>query len=325
MADAGKARRTFAFRWDPEAAKPASDPRPPAARITANGRSVPTLQSACDVGGAIAVAAGELHDRAATASIRKAVEITGQGTQLVALGIDGKAILIVAADTTLVDLDISGARVPDGNGAAIRHAAGNVKLKRVRLHGNENGFLGPAKHIPYTVEIDECEVFDNGTVTGQTHGLYIGVIDRFVCTRSRFRNTRIGHHIKSRARATIVRDCEIGQDFDGNESYNVDIPIGGDALVENCRMRQGPRTDNNIMVNYGSERNPYPGGALRIRRCTFESRGGGVGVRNALPGVVVEIEDCDFVGLKEVAVGRHTLRNCRLNGKPLPDGPGRSS
>jgi hypothetical protein len=165
----------------------------------------------------------------------------------------------------------------------------------------------------------------NGTGTGQTHGVYIGRIDRFICLNSRFSGTRIGHHIKSRARATVVQGCAIGTDLAGNESYNVDIPVGGDAIITDCYMRQGPKTDNHIMVNYGSERNPHPGGSLRIQRCTFESKAGGVGIRNALPGVRVEVEDCDFIGIQELVIGNHSLKNCRLNGRPLPDVSGRPS
>jgi hypothetical protein len=325
VADVKEGRRTFAFRWDPGQATTAVDPRPPAAHIAVNGVVVTTLQRACDIGGNVEIAAGELHDLAACASIRRPVSVRGAGSRLVARGIEGKGILLVSGDAELADLDISGARVADGNGAAIRHQAGNVKLKRVRLHGNQNGLLGPSRDIPFSLTIEDCEVFDNGTGTGQTHGLYVGLIDRFTCTGSRFRNTRIGHHIKSRARSTTITRCEIGQDFDGNESYNVDIPVGGDVVMTDCHMRQGPKTDNQIMVNYGSERNPHPGGSLKIQRCTFESRAGGVGIRNALPNVRIEVEDCDFIGIHEPVVGNHSLRNCRLNGKPMPDVPGRTS
>jgi hypothetical protein len=319
VSDTNKGHRTFAFRWDPAQAKEAVDPRPPAARITANGATVASLQRACDAGGEVRIAAGELHDAVACAAIRHPVTIQGSGTKIVAAGIEGKGIFVVSADCSLIDVDISGARVGDGNGAAVRHQGGNVKLSRVVLHGNQNGLLGPAKHVPCTLEVDQCEVYGNGTGTGQTHGLYVGIIDRFTCTRSRFRATRIGHHIKSRALTTIVQHCVVGEDFAGNESYNIDIPVGGDALVEDCELRQGPATDNSIMLNYGSERNPHPGGSLRIRRCKFESKTGGVGIRNALPGVVAEIEDCDFIGLQDPVTGNHALKNCRLNGKPLPD------
>jgi hypothetical protein len=314
-----RGRTTFAFRWDPRVAVVAQDTRVAPALITADGALVKSLQAACDAAGDITLGSGELHEGVACARISHPVDIAGSGTRLIAAGIDGKGILIVNADTTIDDVALSGAKVSDGNGAAIRHQAGNVRLTRVRLHHNENGVLGPARDSPFSLEMDDCDVYMNGTGTGQTHGVYIGRIDRFVCTNSRFSGTRIGHHIKSRARTTIIQGCAIGTDLVGNESYNVDIPVGGDALVTDCTMLQGPRTDNRVMLNYGTESGPYPGGSLRIHRCTFESTAGGVGIRNGLPGVVADVEDCDFNGVKTAIEGLHTRRNCRLNGEPLPD------
>jgi hypothetical protein len=173
--------------------------------------------------------------------------------------------------------------------------------------------------MPASVVMRDCDVHDNATGTGQTHGVYIGRIARFECVNSRFRATNIGHHVKTRSASTSIRACEIGTDFEGNESYNVDIPVGGDAAISDCVMRQGLRTDNPIMVNYGSEPHAYAGGSLRVERCRFESRAGGVGVRNALANVVAELVDCEFIGLATPVVGAHVMRNCRLDGRPLPD------
>lgn len=321
LCDFGKlGRRTIAFRWDPNAAQVAVDTRgdqPPPAKITVGGVAVATLQQACNAGGEIAVGAGELRGGIACATIGRPVRIVGQDSALTAAGIEGKGILIVSADARFEGLEISGADVSDGNGAAIRHQGGNVVLNKVKLHHNQNGILGPASPQPYSLDMSDCEVHHNGTGTGQTHGVYIGKIDRFTCVKSRFYATRIGHHIKSRARETLVQGCEVGTDFDGNESYNIDIPVGGDATVTDCTLRQGPKTDNKVMLNYGSEAGPYPDGTLKVYRCVFESTAGGTGIRNALPGVVADVQDCDFNGVTTPVEGNHTRRNCRANGVPL--------
>ena len=314
----GKGKRTFAFRWDPSEASPTVDPlgNLPRATITPAAES---LQGACDVARVVTLGPGALLGVQASAHPRNPVQITGQDTKLISGGIEGKGIIVTGVDTTLVSLDISGATVNDGNGAGVRHEGGALSLRHVALHDCQNGILGPARDIPASVAMDACEVHDNGTGTGQTHGVYIGRISRFDCINSRFRDTNIGHHVKSRAAATSIRNCEIGMNFDGNESYNVDIPDGGDAVISNCVMRQGPRTDNSIMVNYGSEPHVYSGGSLRIERCRFESKAGGIGIRNALAQVVAEIRDCDFIGLEKPIVGAHIMRNCRLDGHRLPD------
>jgi hypothetical protein len=317
-----KGRRTLGFRWDPVHSFVALDTRPPAlppAVITANGAVVASMQAACNGGGEVAMTRGDLRGAVACAHLSRAVHIAGGGSRLIAAGIEGKGILVVDADLTLEDVDISGATVPDGNGAAIRHEAGNLRLERVQIHDNQNGVLGPANPVAAWLEMDDCDVYSNGTTTGQTHGLYIGKIDRFVCSNSRFRGTRIGHHIKSRARQTLVENCAVGTDFAGTESYNIDIPIGGDARVSGCTMRQGRATDNSVMLSYGSEPGPWPGGSLVIEDCTFESTAGGTGIRNSLAAVVVLVQNCDFNGLDVPVQGSHVLRNCRADGVALPD------
>jgi hypothetical protein len=314
----GKGKTTFAFRWDSSKASEPVDPLGKIPRASIAPRS-DSLQAACDASATVTLGVGALFGTQACAHPRKPVRIVGEGTKLVAGGIEGKGIIVTSVDTKLEALDISGALVADGNGAGIRHEGGALTLSRVTLHHCQNGILGPARDTPAIVAMRDCDIHDNGTGTGQTHGIYIGRIARFSCERSRFRDTNVGHHIKSRAAMTLIQGCEIGTNFYGTESYNVDIPVGGDATIIDCVMRQGPRTDNPIMVSYGSEAHAYTGGSLRIERCRFESRGGGTAVRNALPHVVVDIRDCDFIGVSKAIVGSHRMFNCRLDGRPLPD------
>lgn len=295
------------------------------ARISVAGRTFATMQEAADVGGKIDVSAGELRavtGSAATgaAHFRKAAKVIGHGTRIIGQSIENKGTFVVDADTWFVDLDISGAR-GDGIGAAFRHQSGNLHLQRVKIHDCENGLLGPAGYVDGTLAIDACDVFGNGTGTGQTHGLYVGEIRKFTCANSRFRDTRIGHHIKSRALQTVILGCQVGTDFSGSESYNIDVPQGGDATVLRCRMRQGPRTDNEAMLNFGGERNPRPGGSLLVADTVFESTAGGVGVRiHANVDVIGRLTNCAFVGVDMPINGRCVMRNCSHNGRRLRDG-----
>jgi hypothetical protein len=314
----GKGKTTFAFRWDPSQARATVDPlgSTPRANIAPPADS---LQAACDISETVTLGLGVLFGAQANAHPHKPVHIKGQDTKLVSGGAEGKGIIVTSVDTTLESLDISGATVEDGNGAGVRHEGGALVLTRVALHHCQNGILGPARDTPATVVMKDCKIHDNGTGTGQTHGVYIGRIARFQCINSQFWNTSVGHHVKSRAAVTTIQACEIGVNFDGNESYNVDIPVGGEATISECVLRQGPRTDNPIMVNYGSEPRAYEGGSLRVERCRFESKIGGTGIRNALANVVIQVQDCDFVGVTRPVVGLYAMRNCRLDGRPLPD------
>jgi hypothetical protein len=287
------------------------------------------MQDAVDIGGEIVVSAGDLRDAGGraigAAHVRRRVIVLGHGTRIVEQSIENKGTFIVDADASFAGLDISGA-TGDGIGAAFRHQAGNLIVRHTKIHGCENGLLGPARFVDCALVVDDCDVYDNATGTGQTHGLYVGSIRAFTCTNSRFRDTRIGHHIKSRARSTTIRGCEVGTDFAGNESYNIDVPQGGEVTVARCRLRQGRRTANDAMINFGGERDPFPGGSLTISKVAFESRAGGYGVRiRPNVAVVATLEDCVFTGIDVPVDGDCLMRNCRHNGRRLRDGMHRGS
>src|SRR6478752_5433842 len=54
----------------------------------------------------------------------------------------GKAIWVIAGDRTTVDrLELSGAAVPDRNGAGIRQEGDDLMVTRSWFHHNENGLL----------------------------------------------------------------------------------------------------------------------------------------------------------------------------------------
>ena len=298
---------------------------PAIATITVDATRVPTMQAAADRGGDIVLSAGRLPllaggVPAGAAHFRKQVSVTGHGTQITGQSIEGKGTLIVDANATFVGLDVAGA-TGDGIGAAFRHQSGDLTVRRTKIHRCENGLLGPAHYVDCVLVVDDCDVFDNATGTGQTHGLYVGEIASFTCVRSRFRATNIGHHIKSRARRTTLRNCQIGTDFNGNESYNVDVPQGGDVTVVGCHLRQGPRTDNAVMLNFAGERNPHPGGSLTVSDTVFESTAGGTGIRIHLNAdVVAHVANCEFKGVDVAVEGRCVMSNCRQDGRRLPDG-----
>lgn len=298
------------------------------ATIVVDGNQVTTMQTAADLGGAIRLSSGELRSLAGGAVIgaahfRKPVWVIAEATRIIDQTIEGKGTFVVDANAAFSGLDISGA-TGDGIGAAFRHQSGDLTVRRTKIHHCENGLLGPAIYADCTLVVDDCDVFENGTGTGQTHGLYVGEIRAFTCTNSRFRATDIGHHIKSRARTTTIRDCRIGTDFFGNESYNVDVPQGGDVTLVRCHLRQGPHTDNNAMLNFGGERNPHPGGSLVVTGTAFESTIGGTGIRiHPNADVVATFQNCRFTGVDVPVDGNCTMKNCWYDGRPLPDGPRR--
>src|SRR5215469_19102 len=78
---------------------------------------------------------------------------------------NGKAIIEEGGsgvDVTINGFDISGAVVPDDNGAAIRYDGGSLTLNNDYLHNNQNGLLG-APDPTGSITINDSEVAFNGT------------------------------------------------------------------------------------------------------------------------------------------------------------------
>ena len=195
-------------------------------------------------------------------------------------------------------------------------------LVQVKLHNNQNGILGPMNPTPGIVSLDNCDVYSNGTGSGQTHGIYIGKSDKLVVTNSRFRDTNIGHHIKSRAAVTQISNCLVGTDLISTESYNVDCCIGGQVTISDCTMMQGPNTDNDVMINFGGETGPYAASTLSVQRCTLQSTAPkGIGVRSLLPDVTVSVDSCNFVGTfaKLIDAQYYVMTNCKREGVAIAD------
>ena len=145
---------------------------------------------------------------------------------------EGKAIWVVRdGDVTIDNVEFRGARVPDGNGAALRLDRGRLLLQRCRLVDNQNGLLtgndGAAELV-----IRDSEFARAPEVVGSLpHLLYAGRIGRLEITGSRFHQGFEGHLIKSRARSTRIAYNLIVDGAGGGASYEIDLANGGDAVV----------------------------------------------------------------------------------------------
>src|SRR5260221_1743059 len=110
------------------------------------------------------------------AEIRVPLTITGVGgfAHLTSSGMipNNKAIVIVAADASVTNLEFSGAKVDDNNGAGIRWEAGNLSVRNCLFHDNENGILSAT--IPTVAAvIDNSKLELNGNFSGQSHKAFI--------------------------------------------------------------------------------------------------------------------------------------------------------
>ena len=87
-------------------------------------------------------------------AVASATELCPNGKGIFTLGSPGAVI-------QLSGIEITGARVPDENGAAIRYEGGRLLLTICHLHHNENGILANADPVG-DIKLDDCEVDHNG-------------------------------------------------------------------------------------------------------------------------------------------------------------------
>ena len=181
--------------------------------------------------------------------------------------------VIVGDDITVRGITFSHAAVPEHNGAGIRALGANLTVEHSRFLNNENGILtaGPPHSA---VRILDSEFRGNGKCEGAcAHGLYVGgPADLLEVENCRFSNTHISHHVKSRALRTVLIGNTITDGPTGTSSYLVDIPNGGDLLMQDNTLQKGPKSSNPATaISIGAEGATHPTRELIVRNNRFTS------------------------------------------------------
>jgi hypothetical protein len=184
----------------------------------------------------------------------------------------GKAIWITAGtDITIENIEFSGARVRDRNGAGIRAEGANLTVRNCAFRDCENGILGGNG----AMLIEHCEFDRCGPVAEPaTHSLYIGES----CTKLTFQynyshHVIQGHLLKSRAEENWILYNRLS-DEDGTGSTVADFPNGGYVVMIGNILQKGPNAQNTNVVAYGMEGIKHPRNALFVVHNTmvYENR-----------------------------------------------------
>ncbi len=179
---------------------------------------------------------------------------------------NGKALIDEGGSgvsVTITGFDISGVTVPDGNGAAIRYEGGTLVLNNDTIHDNQEGLLG-ANDPNGSITINGSTFADNGSGTGYTHNLYVGDIANLTVQNSTFTSAVVGHDIKSRAESTTISDNTIIDGSAGTASYEIDLPNGGNAVIEGNVIQKGAGAQNPIAISFGEEGGVYASSSLLV-------------------------------------------------------------
>ena len=219
---------------------------------------------------------------------------------------NGKGIWVTQATNIAVEnIEFSGAKVPDLNGAGIRAEAQDLAVCGSYFHDNQNGILGGAGRVL----IEYSEFARNGNCddpSGCAHNIYIGGGARFTLRYSYSHHSRIGHTLKSRAQENYILYNRIMDEADGTSSYTIDLPNGGLSYIVGNLLQQGPNTDNPTMLIYGEEGATNPSQTLYVVNNTFvNDRGSGTFIEIG-GGTTATVLNNLFVGNGTVISGRAT-------------------
>ena len=234
-----------------------------------SGEQFATLNAAVTAsqdGDVIQVQAGTYTNDFSTISTKITIEGVGGMVNLVATQSppDGKAILTTNTDVTLDNIALSGAQVPDGNGAGIRYQGGNLTLNDCYIHDNQDGLLSGSTGGTGSITIENSEFSHNGAGDGYTHNLYVGDIGSLTIDGSYFHDAVVGHEIKSRAQQTTITNSRIEDGPNGTASYSIDLTNGGNALITGNTIEQGPLSQNPGIITFGEEGGVYANSSLTV-------------------------------------------------------------
>jgi hypothetical protein len=212
-------------------------------------------------GDTVKIAPGTYFD--CTVWMTNNLTIEGSGTVVLTdKTCEGKAIFVIRADNvTVKNITFQRARVPDENGAGIRPEGTNLTIEHSKFINNQNGIL--AGDAPKSSLIIRDSEFVHNGFCGRScaHGVYVGSLAALTIERSRFFDTQVGHHIKSRAARTEIIDSHIEDGPEGTASYEVDLSNGGALVMTGNVIEKGPKNQNHtaaIMIGAEGVTQPTP-------------------------------------------------------------------
>jgi hypothetical protein len=222
----------------------------------------------------IVIAPGQYFDCAVWSANNLVIEGTGPGVVITDKTCMGKGLFVISGNNTTVrNLTLTRARVPDMNGAGIRLDKGSLTVDGVKFINNQNGILGG---VPGTTVIIRNSDFEKNGFCGAAcaHGVYIGNADLLRVENSRFSNTQSGHSVKSRALRTEVVGSNIADGPDGTSSYLIEAPNGGALIVTGNTLEKGPKAENHTAaIAIGAEGVTHPTPEISISDNTFRNDG----------------------------------------------------
>jgi hypothetical protein len=236
-------------------------------------------------GDRIEIAPGTYADCAVWRANHLTIAATGPGVIIRDRICQGKALFVTAgADITIEGIIFAHAQTAEGNAAGIRAEGDNLTVRSSQFLDSQEGILAGGSARSAVRISDSRFVRDGACIGACAHGVYAGrPIGLLRVERSVFSDIRTAHHIKSRALRTELVGNRITDGPTGTSSYLVDVPEGGDLVMQDNVMEKGPQSSNlRTAIAIGAEGVTHPTHELRIEGTHFTSDvpGGTVFVSN---------------------------------------------
>jgi hypothetical protein len=169
--------------------------------------------------------------------------------------VDSKALVLIENSTgiTIENAQLNGAF--NGENLAALRADGvfDIVLRRAHFFNNDTCVL--TGNVGGTLLIEDSTLEDCGGDSGQSHVVYFGQGQKLTIRNSTLTRPRgLGHILKSRANRTIVENSQIYMG-PGHGSRAIDLPAGGDNVIRNSIIEQGPNADNADIMAFAMEQN----------------------------------------------------------------------
>jgi hypothetical protein len=232
---------------------------------------------------------------------------------------EGKGIWVIkGADTVVENIELSGARVPDKNGAGIRQEGTHLTVRRCYFHDNENGIL-TNPNTASQILIEHSEFANNGYGDGSSHNVYIHRVARLIFRYNYSHRSYVGHLLKTRAAENYILYNRLTGE-NGTQSYELDVPNGGRTYVIGNLFHQGQTTSNSHLIAYQMEGALHPSSELFVVNNTFvNTRSPGGYFINIHSSVTTPalIQNNIFSGLGTITTQTTAVQTSNFVGDPL--------
>ena len=180
-------------------------------------------------------------------------------------------ILVVNADVTLKNLEITGASSYHGYEAGILVNAGNVTIDNSDIHDNEIGLVA-ADNATTTVSVYNSEFGNNGNPARGTNNFQVGAIESLTIQGSYIHGANSGHEVVDHAFNTDIEGSRIIDGPGIASSFLIDLGQGGNALIAGNELVKGTDAANGVLIHVGNEGATYGNSNVEITGNTLVSQ-----------------------------------------------------